>query len=1000
MSASERAGSLTPLARLGFSSLTEAEALLNELDREHGLDRASVTAGAAVASDPDEALAALARLARRDVEAVRRLQSDPRGWRALWVLLGASTGFADFFHRHPSELAHLGGVGADLPSAGELRDALLDAVSATDGFAAASGESAWVALRVRYRRMLARIAAYDLLSQDPVDRLPAVAAALADAAGAALEASLAVARTRVSGGAAGAGLFPREQVARAKLAIIGMGKTGARELNYVSDVDVIFVAGADDDAVAELGESRVVDIATRLAVQTMRGIAGVEVEPPLWEVDANLRPEGKQGALVRTLDSHLAYYDRWAKSWEFQALLKARPIAGDVVLGDAYVAAVQPKVWTSAARENFVDSVQRMRERVTEHIPPAEVPLQIKLGPGGIRDIEFTVQLLQLVHGLSDTRIRQRGTLEALEALVSEGYIGRSDAAAFSRDYRILRLLEHRVQLRNLRRTHLMPDRPEEQRLLARSTGLSDTAEGVWNLWESVKREVRDIHVRLFYRPLLSAVAALPADERALSTAQAHDRLAAIGFADPAGALRHIAALTSGLSRKATIQRHLMPVMIRWFADGVDPDYGLVAFRRLSERLGDTPWFLRMLRDSSAAAESLTRVLSGSRYVGELMEWIPESAAWLDDDELLRPRPGVALQEEARAIQARHGSVEEAMRSVRALRRRELLRTAMGAILGITTIEEVAEALTTITEVTIQATLRAVRPSVVPPEDAALDFSVIAMGRFGGRELGFGSDADVMYVYRPNGVDPQRAHELALKLVAALRTHSEDHRVPLDLDAGLRPEGRNGPLARSLDAYAEYYRRWSLSWEAQALLRARGVAGSVKLIQAFTEVADRVRYPESVDQQGLREIKRIKARVESERLPQGVDPARHLKLGPGSLSDVEWLVQLLQLSHGHTVPAMRTPSTIDALRAATEAGLVPPVAAERLAAAWRLASRLRSANTLLSGQTSDVLPVDRKKLDGIGRLLEYPPRSATQVEEDYLAATRRARRVFEKLFYG
>ena len=670
----------------------------------------------------------------------------------------------------------------------------------------------------------------------------------------------------------------------------------------------------------------------------MRGISSIEIEPPLWEVDANLRPEGKQGALVRTLDSHLSYYDRWAKSWEFQALLKARPIAGDAALGEAYVRAVQPKIWTSAARENFVDSVQRMRERVTEHIPAADVPYQLKLGPGGIRDIEFTVQLLQLVHGLSDDRIRQRGTLEALDALVAEGYIGRPEAAAFSRDYRVLRLLEHRVQLRNLRRTHLMPSRPEDLRVLARSSGLADTGEQVWSEWESVKREVRDIHVRLFYRPLLSAVAALPAEERALSPEQAHDRLAAIGFADPAGR----AAAHRGAHERPESQ-------------GDDPappdarDDPLVRRRgrpRLrAARLPPPERAARRARPGSCgccatppgAAESLTRVLSGSRYVGELMEWIPESAAWLDDPELLRPRSGVALQQEARAIQTRHATIDDAMRSVRALRRRELLRIAMGAILGASTIEEVAEALTTITEVTIQATLRAVRREIVPPEDDGLDFSVIAMGRFGGRELGFGSDADVMYVYRPNGVDPQRAHELAVQLVAALRKHSEDHRVPLDLDADLRPEGRNGPIARSLDAYAEYYRRWSLSWEAQALLRARGVAGSVKLIRAFTALADDVRYPASVDPQGLREIKRIKARVESERLPQGVDPARHLKLGPGSLSDVEWLVQLLQLQHAHGVAGMRTTSTIAALRAAAEAGLIP--AGRRRAAGAGVAAR-------------------------------------------------------------
>ncbi|WP_448388447.1 bifunctional [glutamine synthetase] adenylyltransferase/[glutamine synthetase]-adenylyl-L-tyrosine phosphorylase [Microbacterium aurum] len=998
MSSSERTSVRTLLARDGFSELGDADRLLTELADLVGIAREDLLVGADRAADPDAALESLVRVARRDPAAVG--SALRRVGATLWLLLGASSGFGNFYLRHPAELAHVR-AGEALPTADELRAELLEAVEAdAEGFAATGEERAWVALRVRYRRLLARIAAYDLGATDPVAVLADVAAALADAAGAALEASLCVARTRVASGGAGTGLFPRDQVAQARLAIIGMGKTGARELNYVSDVDVIFVGGGTDALVDEIGESRVIDIATRLAVQTMRGISGMEIEPPLWEVDANLRPEGKQGALVRSLDSHLSYYERWAKSWEFQALLKARPLAGDRMLGEAYVAAVQPKVWTSGARENFVDSVQRMRERVTEHIPAADVPYQLKLGPGGIRDIEFTVQLLQLVHGLSDDAIRQRGTLDALDALVAEGYIGRGDAATFAHDYRVLRVLEHRVQLRDLRRTHLMPSQPDGLRVLARASGLADSGPGVWELWEGIKREVREIHVRLFYRPLLSAVASLSSDEHQLSTEQAHDRLAAIGFRDPAGALRHIGALTGGLSRKATIQRHLMPVMIRWFADGVDPDYGLLAFRRISERLGDTPWFLRMLRDSSGAAERLTRVLSGSRYIGELMEWIPESVAWLDSDELLRPRGGVLLQEEARAIQARHGTVVEAMRAVRALRRRELLRLAFGAVVGTLTIDELAAGLTTVSEVTIQATLRAVRREIVPPEDAALDFSVIAMGRFGGGELGFGSDADVLYVYEPNGVDPQRAHELALQLVAGIRTYSEDHRVPFDLDADLRPEGRNGPLVRSLDSYAEYYRRWSLSWEAQALLRARGVAGSVKLIDRFIALADDVRYPAEVAVQDLREIKRIKARVENERLPQGADRARHLKLGPGGLSDVEWLVQLLQHAHAHRMPALRTTSTLDALEAAREAGLIPDAAAERLRDAWRLASRLRSANTLLSGQTSDVLPVDRGKLDGIGRLLEYPPRSATLVEEEWLRTARRARRAFEKLFYG
>ncbi|MFB8892813.1 MULTISPECIES: bifunctional [glutamine synthetase] adenylyltransferase/[glutamine synthetase]-adenylyl-L-tyrosine phosphorylase [Microbacterium] len=996
MTRSPRSTGLTGLARAGFDDLARADADLAELAELTGIEREELVGSAELAADPDGAVAALLRIARRDAEIVTdTLRRRPA---AVWSVLGASLGLADFYLRHPEELADLASDGDGLPTRDELSAQMLDAVGAEEGFAASSGDDAWVALRVRYRRMLARIARFDLAASDPTIILHAVAAALADAAGAALEASLAVARSRLVAGVPGAARSERDAVAATRLAIIGMGKSGARELNYVSDVDVIFVGGSADEAV--VSESQAVEIATRLAIQTMRGISEVEVEPPLWEVDPNLRPEGKQGALVRTLESHIAYYDRWAKSWEFQALLKARPLAGDPELGEQYVDAVQPMVWASAARENFVESVQKMRERVTDHIPPGEVARQLKLGPGGIRDVEFTVQLLQLVHGASDDRIRERSTLDALDALVSEGYIGREDASRFAFDYRRLRVMEHRLQLRELRRTHLMPEDGAALRTLARSSRIGDGGDRVVAVWEEIKREVREIHVRLFYRPLLSAVAALPADEHTLSPEAAKARLAAIGFRDPAGALRHIGALTSGLSRKAVIQRHLMPVMIRWFADGVDPDYGLLAFRRVSERLGNTPWFLRMLRDSAGAAERLTRLLSGSRYVGELMEWIPESIAWLDSPDQLRPRPGFVLQEEARAIQTRHASIDDAMSAVRALRRRELLRLAMAAVVGELSIEELAEGLTTITEVTIQATLRAVRREVVPPEDDRLDFSVIAMGRFGGAELGFGSDADIIYVFDANGVPAQRAQELALQLVHGVRRYSEDHRLPLELDAGLRPEGRNGPLVRSLESYAEYYRRWSLSWEAQALLRARGVAGSVTLIDRFLALADDLRYPVAPDPQGLREIRRIKARVESERLPQGQDRSRHLKLGPGGLSDVEWLVQLIQLEHAHRVAGLRTTSTIAALEAAVEADLIPRDAAEKLAAAWRLASRLRSANTLLSGQTSDVLPTDRGRLDGIGRLLEYPARSATVVEEDWMRAARQARRVFEKLFYG
>lgn len=992
--------SLTTLARSGFVGLSSVRAQLDELAELTGVTVEDALPAFAVAADPDSALGCTLALVRRAPEGVAPyLRRQDAATRILRVI-GASQGIGEFFLRQPDQLDALDAPVWSLPSAAELRDDLLAAVGAVDGFASVTEEEAWTALRIRYRRRLVQLASFDLEQADPVDGFDAVAAAISDLAAAALEASLAVARRQTSG--TGPGRFPEDEVRATRLAVIGMGKAGARELNYVSDVDVIFVAEGDEEAGVSSG--RAVDIATRLAMLTMRGIHDPAIEPGLWEVDPNLRPEGKDGALVRTLESHIAYYDRWAKGWEFQALLKARPLAGDLDLGERYVAAISPKVWSSASRENFVESVQRMRERVTDHIPDDEVHYQLKLGPGGLRDVEFTVQLLQLVHGQTDDRVRQRDTLSALAALAEQGYIGREESADFSRDYRTLRLMEHRLQLRHLSRTHLMPRDEGDQRVLARATGLATGAEQLFERWNAIKHRVRGLHERLFYRPLLSAVASAPSEDTkltgqaGLTSEQAEARLAAIGFRDPRGALAHIAALTGGVSRRATIQRHLLPVMLQWFADGADPDYGLLTFRRLSEDLGSTHWYLRMLRDSSGAAERLTRVLSGSRFAGELLGRIPESVAWLESEDDLRPRSAALLREETRAILGRHSSAESAASALRAARRREVLRLAFSGILGFSSIEELAQGLTDVTENVIAGVLEAIRDNRADRD--VFEFAVIGMGRFGGRELGFGSDADVMYVFRALGDDQEAAHRAALQVVSELGRLTEDNVLPLDLDIGLRPEGKNGTPVRSLDSYRAYYQRWSLTWEAQALLRARGVAGDAALLDDFERVADEVRYPSAIAEQAVREVKRIKARVESERLPQGADPARHLKLGRGSLSDVEWFVQLIQLQYAAAVPDLQTTSTLDALRVAAETGYVSAEDAAKLRDAWVFASRARSAMTLWTNKTADVLPSDRVALDGVARLMEYPPGSASRLEEDYLAVTRRARAVFERSFYG
>ena len=344
---------------------------------------------------------------------------------------------------------------------------------------------------------------------------------------------------------------------------------------------------------------------------------------------------------------------------------------------------------------------------------------------------------------------------------------------------------------------------------------------------------------------------------------------------------------------------------------------------------------------------------------------------------------------------------------MRALRRRELLRLAVGDVVLDTDVEAVSRGLTDISAAVIGGALQTAVQQVSRANEHKLRarFCVIGMGRFGGGELGYGSDDDVMFVYDPlPGAEDAEAHGDALALANELRRllslPSAD--PPVDIDADLRPEGRNGPLVRSLASYAAYYQRWSAPWEAQALLRAAPIAGDPGLGEAFLRVIDPLRYPaEGLTPAALREMRRLKARMEAERLPKGADPTLHTKLGRGGLSDVEWTVQQVQLEHAAEFPALRTTGTLSALKAEVDAGLVSPEDAAELAHAWKLATEVRNAMVLVSGRQADTLPGDLQELAAVARVVNRPPDEApAYLVEEYRRVTRRARRIVERLFFG
>ena len=924
----------------------------------------------------------LAEAAGRDWKELNQALVKDRGLRGrLFGVLGSSMALGDHLVAHPDSW-HLLAGDVTLPSAGELRDALREsAEKATDT------TSALHPLRKLYRDRLLALAGLDLAStveNEPVLPFVAVGEHLSDLADAALGAALTVATRSVCGDD---GECPR-------IAVIAMGKCGARELNYVSDVDVIFVAeNADATAIRVAG--------------VMMSFAG----ETFFEVDAALRPEGKHGQLVRTLDSHIAYYQRWAKTWEFQALMKARPAAGDAELGRQYIEAIMPMVWTASEREDFVPEVQAMRRRVEELVPAGVRAREIKLGTGGLRDVEFAVQLLQLVHGRNDESLHVASTVDALAALGDGGYIGRDDAANLTASYEFLRLLEHRLQLQRLKRTHMLPEADDEEALrwLARAAHVRPDGrhDALGVLREELKRQnlrVSRLHAKLFYQPLLESVGTVGIAE-GMTPEAAERQLAALGYEGPQSALTHLAALTSHSGRRGRVQQVLLPTLLDWLSDTPDPDAGLLAYRRISEELADQRWYLSTLRDEGAVAKRLMHVLGTSAYVPDLLMRAPEVIQLYADGpngpKLLEVDPeGVARALVASA--GRHADPVRAIAAARTLRRRELARIASADLLGMLEVTDVCEALTSVWVAVLQAALEAVIRGNTPDGGALARIAVIGMGRLGGGELGYGSDADVMFVCEPeDGVDESAAVRWSVTIAEQVRTllGTPSADPPLEVDANLRPEGRNGSLVRTLDSYETYYAQWAQAWEIQALLRAHRVAGDLDLGERFLLMVDKIRYPpDGASAEAVQEIRRVKARVDAERLPRGADPNTHTKLGRGGLADIEWTVQLLQLQHAHKVPALHNTSTLESLDVIGAAELIAEGDIELLRQAWLTATRARNALVLVRGKPTDQLPGPGRQLNAVALAAGWGSDDGGEFLDNYLRVTRRAKAVVRKVF--
>jgi len=923
------------------------------------LDSAPIRHALERSADPVTGRAALRRVIDAHPHLVDDLAADPELLRAVVAVAVASHSLLAVLERDNVALDMLRGPALHTPTTVE------DLVAQAQSLLTVEDQIA--ALRRWKHRQVVRIAGRDLLG---LADLRTVGAELAGVAQACLNVALGIAAPAVP------------------IAVIGMGKLGGNELNYASDVDVVFVHDGDS---AE---------AERTARALMRAMTEPTRDGIVFRTDADLRPEGRSGALSRTLGSYSTYWQRWAQTWELQALIKARPVAGDPQLGEAFVAGASPFVWPDVLDPSAVREVRAMKVRTEQMLSRQGLETrELKRGYGGIRDIEFAVQLLQLVHGRHDHSIRARGTLDALEQLANGGYVTIDDARQLDDAYVWLRTVEHRLQLVDELQTHTLPADVGARTHLARVLGYRDqrgpsALEHFDAEHQRHQTIVRAIHEKLFFAPLLDTLAGVGA----LSMHAAQERLIAFGFRDVERTRAALEELTAGLTRRSRVMQQLLPAILGWLSAAPDPDLGLLALRRLTEGYQRSSTLARRFRESPIAAERTCRLLGSSRILAEELYRQPSFVDALADDS--SGTSPVLTTEMTRAE-----LVTEALDSLdwreddtgrrsglRRFKRRHLLRIGARDVLGFAALDTAGRELSCLADACVEGALRSLEPT--------LPFAVIGLGRLGGAELSYASDIDVIFVYDgANAQDFATAERTATALVGAIGDSTAEGRT-FRVDTRLRPEGAQGPLARSLGGFETYFEQWAQTWEFQALTKARCVAGDAALGERFVALAHRFVYRDPFPEHWRRDVRRMKARIERERIPPGEDPQFHLKLGRGSLSDIEFTVQLEQLAHGGVHRDVREPSTLRALDALVEIGAISREDAQALRESFVLCEQARNYRYLLTGSPGDSLPVDGDEAEKLARLLGYTHRPQQSLRDDYRRVTRRARAIVERIFYA
>jgi [glutamine synthetase] adenylyltransferase / [glutamine synthetase]-adenylyl-L-tyrosine phosphorylase len=946
---------------------------------------------------------------------------------ALFNVLGSSTYLSDILFRQESTWPELFLRQVHTRSKSiethcrELEGAIRNAES-IDQFCAA--------LRRHKQREYLRIGARDLLAEVSLDETVRELSGLADAS---LEASYRYCRAAVES-EYGYLTLPGNGK-RNRFVILGMGKLGGGELNFSSDIDVVYLYEGDDgeSAGGPKGNADPRRFFSEVGKKIIHCMGEVTEDGFVFRTDLRLRPLGVSGPLVQSVNSAMVYYESWGQCWERAALIKARAVAGDKDLGTEFLEEVRPFIYRRYLDYTTVDELRHMKLRIeNELLTAADKERNVKLGYGGIREIEFFTQALQLVNGGYVPEVRGASTLAALDALARHKFISVRERDLLTEAYRFQRQVEHKVQIVQEAHAHSIPQGKDEEQALARRLGyragvrLSER-QRFWRDYHTSTKKVRAIFDRLFYRAQKEIVDEGASDAGAVW----HDLdreevivngLRALGFIDPQRAYTNLLAVRDGEAysppspKRRQVMRTLGPALIAEIAASSAPDQALSNLSKFSHSIGGRTGFLTLLAENPKTMRLLVTLFADSQFLTDLFLQRPELIDTLIRGDLSRvEKSKQVMLAELTAILAQAGDVEAKLNALRRYKTEEFIRIGLHDLGGAIELVRVLRQLSDLADACLEGALALTLEEFEEQFGAVPQgrFAIMGGGKLGGRELDYNSDLDLVFVYQAEdqslGGSRGRmpAHEFYVRLGQKLLTYLSaptEEGIAYKIDMQLRPSGKAGPIVCSLDAYREYHRSASELWERQALIKTRFVAGFPLLGREIEHIAESFAYRTGLPPEGVREINHLRMRMERELA--GEDATRfNLKKGRGGLVDIEFLTQMLQLAHGHRVRALRQRGTLEAMKKLADARILKRAEYKLFAEGYLFLRRLDHRLRLERDQSIDAFEADAARLDGIARALGYQggrsSRSLTpgqRLLRDYALRREQVRAGYERYF--